>query len=145
MSENNVNLSSLLDMQLDDLADLPEYVRINKGAHRVTVEFIAKQVGDHPAWELKMKLLETLELSDSSDTPQAPGIESSCVYMMDNEYGAGEFKSIMKPIAAALGVTNIGQIIEAIKGSEAAVVIGWRHAKDDKDKIYLQVKSLTLV
>ena len=141
-----VNLNDLLDITLDDIADLPEFSNLAPGVYRVTIEFTTKKIGENPAVELKMKLIETVELSDPTNSEvQKPGLEASTAYQMNNEFGAGALKAAIKPLAAATGLTKLGEIFDAVKGMEALVVISWRTDKKDKEKHYMQVKSLTLV
>ena len=95
-------LSGLLDSTLDDLADLPEFKTFQPGAHKVTINWEEKVINEHPSVEMKMKLIETLELADASGTPDAPGTETSVAFMLDNEIGQGKLKEVLKPIGAAL-------------------------------------------
>lgn len=148
MAENNgggsAALDSLLDSTLDDLADLPEFALFPAGAHRVSIEFESKEVNKHPSIELKMKLLETLELADPETAPAAPGTETSVLFMMNNEFGQGKFKEAIKPVAAHLGVSSIREAVEGAKGMEVVVVTKQR-ANKDKTATYMDVVSLSVV
>ena len=143
MSENS-SFDSILDSTLDDLADLPEFAVFPPGAHRVSIEFEQKEVNKHPSIEAKFKLLETVELADPTSDPVAAGTESSVLFMMDNEFGQGKFKEVIKPIAAHLGVTSIRQAIEGAKGMEVLVVTKLRQNKD-KTATYMEIASLAVV
>lgn len=142
MSDSNLN--ALLDMSLDDMQDLPEFKVLNNGAHRVTIEFETKEINKHPAVELKVKLLETLELADPSQEPDAVGTESSVAFMMDNEFGQGGLKEILKPLAAHFGTTKFGEIKEQAKGMEVVIVTKQRQNKD-KTQTYLSITKLAVV
>ena len=135
-------LGDLLDFNIDDLADLPAFKVLQPGAHKVVLNWEEKKIGDHPALELKVKLVETLELADSNGTPDEPGTESSVAFMLDNEFGQGNLKEVLKPIGAHLGIGKLAEIIEASNGMEVTVVTKQRKDKEDKDKVYLQIKSL---
>ena len=97
-------LNDLLDANLDDLADLPEFGIYPSGVHRVIINWESKEVNKHPSMEMKMKLIETVELANpAEDQPVAAGTESSSLFMLDNEFGQGAFKQIMKVLAGACG------------------------------------------
>ena len=137
-------LDSILDSTLDDLADLPEFAVFPPGAHQVTISFEQKEVNKHPSIELKLKLKETLEMADPSVPPPVAGTESSVLFMMDNEFGQGKFKEIIKPIAAHLGTSSIRQAIDGAAGMEVVVVTKVRQNKE-KTQSYLDIVSLTVV
>ena len=91
---------------------------------------------------MKLKLVETLELADPSSTPDEPGTESSVVFMLDNEFGQGNLKTVLKPIGAHLGIDKLVDIVTWSKGMEVTVITKQRKDKEDKDRVYLQVKSV---
>lgn len=89
------NMDAMLDGVLDDLADAPEFRPFPAGTHKVTITILQKKIGTHPAFEVGMKAIETIELSNSEDTPLTAGATSSTAYMMDMEIGKGNFKKIL--------------------------------------------------
>lgn len=138
-------LDSLLDATLDDLADLPEFKTFPNGAHKVVIEFEKKEVNKHPSIELKMTAVETLELADpAKDEPLAAGTTGNVLYMLDNEFGQGKLKEIIKPLAAHLGVSKISEVIEQAKGMEVVVVTKVRQNKD-KTQSYTDVSKLEVL
>lgn len=129
MSE--MNIDSLLDSSIDDLCDLPEFSIYPAGMHTVAISWEKKEVNKHPALELKMRLIETVELAQpEADTPPNPGAESSVLYMLDNEFSQGKLKAIMKSLAAELGTGTISETIEASRGMEVNAVCKVRQNKD---------------
>ena len=144
MSNNENSLDSLLDISLDDIADLPEFLVLPAGAHRVTINFENKKIKEHPAVEVTLKVLETLELSDPSETPPEVGAESSVAYMMDNEYGQGNFKKLAKVLCEHHGIGNIKQAIEASQGMEVLVVTKKRQNKEGT-QTYLDIVSMQVL
>lgn len=141
---SSTNLDNLLDLSLDDLVDLPEFKVFPAGAHRCTMKLESKEINKHPAIELKLTLIESVELADPAEEPAAAGTESSVAYMMDNEFGQGKFKEILKPLAAHFGLAKFGEIQEASSGSEVLVVTKQRQNKD-KTQTYLEVVSLQVM
>jgi len=140
----NTDISALLDISLDDIADLPEFKVFPAGAHRCTISFEQKQIGVHPAVELKLVAVETVELTDPSETPLVAGTESSIAYMLDNEFGAGKLKQIVKPLAEHFGISNVGKILQEAKGLEVLVVTKTRQNKE-KTATYLEITSLQVL
>jgi hypothetical protein len=142
MSE--MNIDSLLDSSIDDLADLPEFQVFPAGVHRVVVNFEKKEVNKHPCVEMKLKALETVELADpTKDEPLAAGTESSVLYMLDNEFGQGAFKKLIKVFAVHCGTTSISETIEAAAGMEVEVVCNVRYNKD-KTQAYTNVTKVLI-
>lgn len=137
-------LNSLLDSSIDDLADLPAFQVYPAGCHRVTVSWEQKVVADHPSVELKLKAIETIELANpTKDTPLEPGTEGTVLFMLDNEFGQGALKEVIKPFAAATGAANLRAAMEASKGMECEVVTKVTFNKD-KTQSYMKVVKVTL-
>ena len=139
---SDINLDSILDSSIDDLADLPEFQVYPNGSHKVIVSFESKEVNKHPCVEMKMKAVETIELANpASDTPLEPGTESSVLFMLDNEFGQGKFKTIMKTFAEATGTQKIYEAMEAAQGMEVTVICKVRQNKD-KTQSYTDVTKV---
>lgn len=135
-------LNNLLDANLDDLADLPEFGTYPPGAHKVTIKFEEKEVNNHPCIELQMVAIETEELANpGADQPLAPGAQGSVLYMLDNEFGQGNLKKTIKPLAAMLGVSSLRAVIEGANGMEVTVVTKVRQNKD-KTQSYTDVSKI---
>jgi len=142
MSE--INLDSILDSSIDDLADLPEFAVFPNGVHKVIIDFESKEVNKHPCVEMKMKAIETIELANpAADTPLEAGAESSVLFMLDNEFGQGKFKAIVKTLAGALGTNKISETVEAAKGMEVQAVCKVRQNKD-KTQSYTDVSKIIM-
>lgn len=124
------DINSLLDAQLDDLADLPEFGVYPAGMHRVSISFETKKVNEKSCVEAKMKLLETVEQANPADAPASVGQEGSVLYMLDNEFGQGNLKKVLTPIAQSLGLSRLGDVIEQAKGMEVTVLTKIRQNKD---------------
>lgn len=141
---NQATLDSLLDSNIDDLADLPEFQVYPNGVHTVLINFESKTVNNHPCLELKMKAVETVELANpAADQPLTAGTESSVLFMLDNEFGQGKMKAIVKVLAAHLGTSSIKETIEAAAGMEVQVVCKVRQNKD-KSQSYTDVTKIII-
>lgn len=141
---SNVNLDALLELSLDDLADMPEFKVFPAGAHNCTMKLESKDINGHPAVELKLKHSGEGELSDPNEVMPAAGTEGSVAFMLDNQYGQGEFKEVLKPLAAHYGLSKFGEIKEASENADVVVVTKVRPNKD-KTQTYLKIVSLTVV
>jgi len=148
MTQDNstVDINSLLDTQLDDIADLPEFVPFPPGLHQCVLNFTSKKIGAHPAIEIKLTMVETIELADPSATPPAKGATTNVSYMLDNEYGAGAFKKVAKSLQAHFtDATSIGAIIKEAEGCTANVVTKLREGKKgttSEGKVYADIVDL---
>ena len=138
-------LDSILDVQLEDLADRPAFVVPPNGAYNaIILSMEEKTIGEHPAIEVKFQFVETLELANEADTPVAAGTESSCAFMLDNEYGVGDFKAFTAPLATALGVTTGRDVVAGAAGMQVMVVVKNRKNKD-KTQTYLGIDSIQVL
>jgi hypothetical protein len=136
----SASLDSLLAGSIDDLADLPEFAKLPAGAHKVSIKWEKKEVNKHPSLELKMKLIEHIELSNATDTPLEAGAESSVLFMLDNEFGQGKMKEVMKVLATACGTSTISETMEASNGMEVTVITNLKPNKDKTENFMNVVK-----
>lgn len=142
-----MDVSSLLDSNLDDLADLPEFVVPPAGAYNATIiSYEEKKIGEHPAVEMKFRLNETLELSNPTDAPVKQGTECGVSFMLDNEFGVGGLKAVLAPLKAALGTNSVRETLEACKGANIMLVTKVRAGKgENADKKYLGIHKVEVV
>lgn len=136
-----------LDMSLDDIEDLPEFLTPPSGAYQVTqVSHEKKEIGDHPAMEVKFKVEQVLEMTGDLDedekTPEA-GQEFSMVYMLDNKFGAGSLKDYLIPIAKKAGSTSVADTLSAGDGMSLIMVIN-RTFNKKKDRNYSKIKKIAV-
>lgn len=162
-NENAImNLDSLLDGTLDDLADAPSFKPFAAGVHRVVIKWDAtKKINDIPAIELSLKHMETVELKDpTGDKAPEAGDETSTSFMLFkkdkdtgklviNEMGQGQWKELLAMLKKDLGIeaaTN-REVMEATQNMECTAVTTIRADKRDKDNIkyYTGVTSLNTI
>lgn len=136
------NFDSILDANLDDLADLPEFASFPAGVHRCTVSLTKKEINSKPAIEVKLTAIETVELSKpEEDKPVNAGQVSSAAYFLDNEFGQGAFKKLVAPLAASLGVSSLRELLEQAEGTEVEAVTAFRKNKKTGEE-YFDIKKL---
>lgn len=137
------SINSLLDTTLDDLEDLPEFSPFPPGLHTVTISFSEKKIGTHPAVEIKMTAVETLELNNQDDKPLTKGATSSVAYMLDNEFGRGAFKKVAKSLQVSFpSARTIQEIMKEAEGAECKVITKLRKDKKDADKFYCDIVEI---
>lgn len=140
------DLDSILDGTLDDLADMPEFKTFVPGTHKATITWdLAKKINDKTFVEAKLVAIETVELpAGSEDTPMNRGDESTCLFDLKNEYGQGDFKEIMKSLAAHYGAKSNRELVEASQNAEVLVVTTQRPNKE-KTKKYMKIVALEVL
>lgn len=136
-NDTTMNDEVLVDETLDDLADLPASQPFPAGAH-LTDMFLMRQK-DKPATIIaKFKYKSNMELVNPQAT--SPNAGDECTLFIHtkkkdgtvNEFGQGQFKMLIAPIAERTGIKSINQLIEATKdGVEVAIVTGMRKSKDE--------------
>lgn len=142
---SDFNIDNILDGTLDDLADLPEFKPFPVGTHKAVLTMEQKVVNKHPAIEVKLKALETIELPSGSEAePVSPGQEGTVLYMLDNELGQGKFKKLLKQLAETYGTDKTNrQIMEEAQNAEVLVVTTLRSNKE-KTKQYMDIDSIVV-
>lgn len=141
---------SLIEMQLDDIADLPEFADFPVGAHlcTVTVKYEAPNIATDTKENAKVTLVakSTVQLPEGSDAePLKEGDTTTILYRdLSNEFAAGDFKgAILNPACSKLGTTSVREALEALaNGLEFVVVIGKKKGKklsDEGKPVYFTV------
>lgn len=155
----NVSMDDLLDGTLDDLADMPEFKPFAPGAHKVTLNFDAtKKINDMPAIEVKLTVVETVELVNPEDTPPKAGDTTNVIFILKkkddkgnvvrNELAEGQFKNLLASLAPAFPeATTNRAIMEAAEGFEVLASTSIRENKKDKNNIkqYTSLDAIVLV
>lgn len=139
------NLDELFAADLDDIADLPSFETPPKGAYIGTVSLSIKEINKKPAIEASYTVVETVELEDSADTPVIPGTLFSSAFMLGNPISEGKLKEFLAPFAAHFGTKKVGELVrDHIKDVQISFVLKHRKDKDDKEKVYADVRNITI-
>lgn len=142
---SDFNIDSILDGTLDDLADLPEFKPFPAGTHKAVLTMEQKVVNKHPAIEVKLKALETIELPAGSEAePVSVGQEGTVLYMLDNELGQGKFKKLLKQLAEHYGEGKTNREIMAESQNAEVLVVTTLRANKDKTKMYMDIDSIVV-
>lgn len=157
-AQHNANeiesMDDLLDETLDDLADLPETRTFPAGAHRalVTVRRNTKKKG---GYIVEMKHQEVIELTNPNEPEDnLPKLgDKSTIFISTiskdgskNEFGQGQLKIVLKPLAALSESNTIADILEVAKdGVECVVIVGIRKSKDPAYDDQQDIKKLEVL
>ena len=126
------DVSNLLDTDLQDLADLADFKVPAAGRYRLGLSVETKEVGGHPAVVFNYDVQEVLELANPEDTPPTIGDKFGENFNIDNEFGTGKLKKVLKPYAAHFNASNIGQLLSTLDG---IVITGTVKRREDKEKL----------
>lgn len=138
---SNPENNELLDFNLDELEDLPEYVTVPTGHYRVEgIELGQTKTEDNVYAFAKVKILGTLELHIPTDTPPEDGIELnfSCPLSASGDenqqksvkFRQGEFKILTSALSQAFGVRTFVELVPKFKASQFEMIIKRRSYKD---------------
>jgi hypothetical protein len=138
-------LDDLLDMTLDDLADLPEFKPYPAGVHRAKATMEIKEINKKKAVELSFKYVSCEELADDTEATPAADDVASCMYFLDNEFGQGGLKKVAVPLGEALQLTSLGEIIGQTVDIDCIIVTNIQTDKTDETKRYMRIVDLAVV
>ena len=153
-TNNFLDIDSLLDATLDDLADVPEFKPFPTGSHQCTITLESKSIGDKPAVEWKLTAIETIELADPTGTPVMAGDTCSGAFIFvgkdgkPNELAQGQFKELMRPLQAHFGTDTNRQTMEAASGATVVVTMSQREGKkgsSSEGKFFPVIEALAVM
>jgi hypothetical protein len=139
-----------LDTDLDSIDDLPGFATFPTCAAMFEVKDIPekKDVGDHPAIQFDLTLIEMLELKEENLTiegeqPPKVGDIQSLTFMLDNAFGVDGMKKFLKPIGEKLGTMKPSQLFPQMKGMKLVVVLRRTYNKE-RDQHYARIKKVAV-
>lgn len=135
-------MNDLLDANIEDLADLPEFAVLPDGHLKGIIKWEQKEVNSKPAIELKVTVTEVIELSDPTAEVPDSGLEGNVLFMLDNEYGQGKLKAILKPLAAVAGGGSMREVMEASQGMEIEFISKHSTKKNDPSVKYSGITKI---
>jgi hypothetical protein len=150
------DIFDLLDESLDNLADLEKFEPFPAGSHQVALSFKTEEHNSLPVVRMGMKMVETLELSNSSDVAPEPGKSVNIGFFLKykdketqeikaNPVGQGQLKEILKVLRETFGGENPRQIMENSEGANVAVTLKVRPDKNDPDVKFNTIKAIAVV
>lgn len=140
-------MAALLDDNLEDVPDLPEFGTPPKGTYKLKHDgYETKKINDKLATECKFEVLETIELADENGTPPKAGMKFSELVWFHNDpiKAKGVLKRQLNNVTGELGTTNLAELMAKVKDMEVVAVVGNRRDKEDKERVYASVEILRL-
>jgi hypothetical protein len=144
------SLDDLFAASLDDIADLASFATPPKGAYIATVSTDTKEINGKGAVEAAFTIIETVELEEpETDTIPAPGTKFSIAFILGNNIAEGKLKQFIAPFAEHFEDTGpgcIGRLVrEEIKEITIAFTMKHRKDKEDKDKVYPDIRNISIM
>jgi len=146
MSEMNFDL---LDTDLSELADLPEFKTFPDGAHKCVINWSFEVKEGKKSVVLDLTAVESVELNNPTDTPVEAGEKNKVFFSLEaakdgEKYGEGALKKAVTGLAGHLGTTNLKAILESTQGFECLVVTKAKKSRNSDAK-FLQVEAMEVV
>ena len=148
-----LDMDALLDGKLDDLADMPEFKPYPVGAHVIKISWQLKDkegkkplvINKHPCIQLNVTGVKTAELpAGSEDQPIKEGDTTNILFMMDNDMGQGQFKNIVRELAAHFQTTSVRETLEKSEGAECLAVFSQRPNKE-KTRMFNAIDAIKVL
>lgn len=140
----------LLDSSVSDLADLKAFEPFPTGSYKLELDWEQKEINDNPALIVKLKNLEVLELASNDSKPPEVGATTDIAIILKtkkgkrNEVGEGRLKQVLAVLQPVFGGATVGEVIKNSKGATIAATLTVKKDKNDEDKKYNQIKSITV-
>jgi hypothetical protein len=149
-------LAALLDKNLSDVADLPEYLDYAPTGYyhlkmakleQKMVEIKDKDNGGvkvpAPVIQFTFEVMAVLELEKAGEEPPKVGsrIGESVFFHKDPEKAMEVIKAKFAGLAESQGWNTVADIIAGIEGLEFGAVVKSKEDKEKKDKFYIQVSN----
>jgi hypothetical protein len=144
---SNVDLETLLDTDLSQVADLPEFYTPENGVYLATIDSIVTSTKTNKSGEYvdaTIKYLLHANLDEAGEPVPDNAMNTESYNLSNAEFGLPKFKKITSAIAAALGTTNLRAVIEGAAGMQVVITVKNRKDKADKDRVYFSVAELAL-
>jgi hypothetical protein len=152
-------LDMLLDKNLSDVEDLPEYLEsVPKGFYKLKVvkrESKTVEMEDPddkskkkktPIIQWTYEIVEALELEDQTIEVPKPGSRfNESIFFGDVEKGTQVVKAKFKEIAESQGIGNVKELVEFVKeGLEVCGFVKTTKDKKKEDKYYIRVENVRM-
>ena len=151
----SIQENTMIDFDLADLADLPEFQLPPAGAYTlegVIIETVEREkIGTVVV--VKAKVISTDELKNEADTPVADGsiLDWSFPLQLATEqatkFAQGGLKVFTKPLAQYYGVGKFSELVEKFPGTQfnAILTVRVKAGKDGaEDQKFSGVKAITI-
>ncbi len=141
---SNANAQAFPDLDFDAIPDLPAFAVPPAGHYKLKLTILSKTINAKQAVEFGYEVVEILEQADPTEAPAKIGDKFSCAYFLDNEFSLGKLKADIAPLQAFCGQKQLAAVAEQCQGLSVYGVVKVRRDKNDADKKYASVSSLTV-
>lgn len=148
---------NLLDSSIDELADLEKFTPIPAGTHKLMFNWSKPDDDERVIVALKMTVVETLEMANSSEPAPEPGKTSNMRFalcMKDgsplisektgkaNTFGQGQLKEILLALQPTFGGATLQEVMDNSEGAEVVATLTVRTNPKDPDQKNNNIKAL---
>lgn len=147
---------SLLDSSIDELADLEKFTPIPAGTHKLTFNWSKPDDEEKVIVALKMTVVETLEMANSSEPEPEPGKTSNMRFTLSmkdgspvmsqsgkpNLFGQGQLKEILLALQPVFGGATLQEVMDNSEGAEVIATLKVRPSKNDPDNKFNEIKAI---
>lgn len=147
-NDEPVDLDALLNQSLNDIPDQPDFVVPKVGAYMIMVKEIDRNgvINDKKAIKFLYSIVEALEIKGTEGDDVKTGDVFGEAFFVNTQKGAafvaGHLKKLLNPVELRMNTHSLGESMAAFKGCTVAAVITHRRDKNDKTKVYPQVKKI---
>lgn len=153
MSDMNLDL---LDSSIDELADLERFTPIPAGVHKLRLQWSYPEHDTDIVVQLKMEVVETLEMANSSEAVPEPGKTANIRFPLQrkdgtpiiaksgkpNTFGQGQLKEVVAVLQPHFGGATLREVIDNSQGAEVIATLKVRPMKDDPDSKFNEIKAI---
>lgn len=146
----------LLDSSIDELADLEKFTPIPAGTHKLTINWSKPEDEELVVVALKMTVVETIEMANSSEAEPEPGKTSNMRFTLGrkdgapllsksgkvNTFGQGQIKEILLALQPTFGGATLQEVMDNSEGAEIIATLKVRASKTDPDSKFNEIKAL---
>jgi len=150
------DMLNLLDSSIDELADLEKFTPIPAGSHRVRLEWTFPEHETDVVVQLKLTVVETLEMANSAEEAPEPGKSGNIRFALQrkdgspiltqsgkvNTFGQGQLKEVIQVLQPVFGGSTTREVIENSQGAEVVAMLKVRASKNDPDSKFNEIKAL---
>jgi hypothetical protein len=146
-------LDNLLEDDLSTINDLPTYEVPPKGFYKLRVKAVEdkmitlKDGAQAPVIQIDYIALEALELSDPTEEAKfKPNMEFGESYFFHNdpEKTKSALKTTFAEVSVRFGCKTLKEMLEKLEGLEVFATVNQRKDKNDAEKVYAQIRNVTV-
>jgi hypothetical protein len=143
-SEKQQNFAALLNANWEDVQTLPDFATFPAGTYLFKTKRCVANM-ERNSIDVTLELEAVLELANQLDAEHVPPAGSMHFESFRFEFdGVEKFKKVFSDIALQLGTSGPADLIEQFVPLEIVATISTRVDKNDKTKVYSNLKSAVL-